>query len=101
MIITSDRDIDFLELKNQRAACLEPEQSISTYNWQNGQGYYQFVKDASTTYFFDHFRKGTCIINDFSFIDRTGKYHMGLSTVRCAYSMEFGGHSGGCELIVK
>ncbi len=101
LIINSDRDIDFLELKNQRAACLEPKQAISNYNWQNGQEYYQSVRDASTTYFFDHFRKGTCVINDFSFVNRTGKYHMGLATVRCAYSTEFGGHSDSCELIVK
>lgn len=99
--VTSDRDIDFLEMKSERAACMEPESVLSGYRWQNGQGYYQSVKDASTIYFFDTFRKGTCTIEDYSFVNRTGRYQMGLTSVRCAYSAEFGGHSEGCKVTVE
>lgn len=99
--LSSDRDIDFLELKSQRAACMEPQQIASGYKWVNGQGYYEAVKDASTLYFFDTFRKGICTIDDISFINRTGKYQSGFATSRCAYSTEFGGHTSGFTVIVK
>src|SRR4030095_14359499 len=61
IIIKSDRDLEYVHLKDMRAACLEPENVLSGYQWQDGLGYYQTTQDASTSFFFDRLLKGSYV----------------------------------------
>lgn len=85
--ITSDRDYDFVQLIDRRAACLEPVRQLSGYH----SGSYCTPRDNSTNYYFDRLSKGIHVIETDYYIDRPGTYETGSCTVSCAYAPEFRG----------
>ena len=95
--ITADRDYDFVQVEDKRAACLEPVDQVSGYQW----GCYLETKDNVTNYFFDHLSKGTHVVETEYYVDRSGNYTSGIATVQCAYSPEFCGREGGKIINVK
>ena len=94
--ITADRDYDFVQVVDKRAACMEPVAQTSGYGW----GYYCTPKDNATHYYFDRLSKGEHVVETEYYIDRAGNYTAGTCTVQCAYSPEFSGRAGGMELKV-
>lgn len=95
--ITADRDYDFVQVTDKRAACLEPANQLSGYGW----GYYCSPKDNATNYFFDCLSKGTHVIESEYFVDRSGTYTTGTCTAQCAYSPEFAGRTAAKQLNVE
>ena len=83
--ITADRDYDFVQVLDKRAACMEPVRQLS--GWHNGS--YCTPRDNSTNYYFDCLSKGTHVIENDYFLDRPGTYETGTCTVGCAYAPEF------------
>jgi len=83
--IEADRDYDFVQVSDKRAACLEPLGQLSGYHW----GYYCAPRDNVTNYYFDRMAKGTHIVETEYYVDRTGTYQTGTCTVQCAYSPEY------------
>ena len=81
LTVKADRDMDFVQIKDDRAACMEPLQAVSGFRWSNGLGYYQATKDASTQFFIDQMRKGTYVIEYQVYVNRTGEYQAGIATV--------------------
>ncbi len=100
-IITADRDYEYVCLRADRAACAEPAEQLSGYRWQGGLGYYRAVRDAHTDYFFDRLPKGTYVLEETAFIDREGRYTTGLTTIRCLYAPEYGGHTPAFEININ
>ncbi len=88
--ITADRDYDFVQVQDKRAACLEPAAQLSGYRW----GYYCAPKDNVTNYYFDLMAKGEHVIETDYYVDRQGDYASGICTAQCAYSPEFAGREG-------
>ena len=101
LTVKADRDMDFVQIKDDRAACMEPLQAVSGFRWGNGLGYYQATKDASTQFFIDQMRKGTYVIEYQVYVNRTGEYQAGIATVQSAYAPEFGGHTRGNRVMVE
>ena len=101
LTVKADRDMDFVQIKDDRAACMEPLQAVSGFRWSNGLGYYQATKDASTQFFIDQMRKGTYVIEYQVYVNRTGEYQAGIATVQSAYAPEFGGHTRGYRVMVE
>ena len=101
LTVKADRDMDFVQIKDDRAACMEPLQAVSGFRWSNGLGYYQATKDASTQFFIDQMRKGTYVIEYQVYVNRTGEYQTGIATVQSAYAPEFGGHTRGYRVMVE
>ena len=99
LTVKADRDMDFVQIKDDRAACMEPLQAVSGFRWGNGLGYYQATKDASTQFFIDQMRKGTYVIEYQVYVNRTGEYQAGIATVQSAYAPEFGGHTRGYRVM--
>lgn len=97
-IVTATRDFDFVSLHAPRPACMEPTAAHSGYNFG---GYYRALHDASTDYFFDRMAKGSQTLTDEFFIDRTGTFRTGSTTVQCQYAPEFVGHSSNLILQCK
>lgn len=95
--IKAERDYDFVQVTDKRAACLEPVNQLSGYNW----GYYCSPKDYTTNYYFDRLAKGSHVIETEYYIDRAGIYQTGTCTVQCAYSPEFSARTKAQKLIVK
>lgn len=101
LTIRLDRTMQFVQLKDQFAACMEPVLSLSGYQWSNGLGYYMDSKDASTNFFFDELNKGVYVLESGYRVSRAGTYETGLATIQSAYAPEFVAHSRGMQIIVK
>ena len=97
LTVIADRDYDFVQLSDHRAACLEPAQQLSGY----GYGYYCQPKDNATNYFFARLAKGKHVVETTYYVDRCGIYHTGTCTVQCAYSPEFMARTKAVTLNVK
>lgn len=95
LTLTAERNLDFVQLTDERAACMEPAETLSGYRWKDGQGYYFEPKDASASFFFDHLHKGTRTVEYEVFLHSAGTYRQGIATVRSVYAPEFGGHGAG------
>jgi len=93
--LTTDRDMDFVQIKENRAACMEPASVLSGYRWGQGVGYYQVIKDAWLEYYIDKLRKGTCTIESLYDVTLEGVYEMGCVKVQSAYAPEFNAHTEG------
>ncbi|MFT4061016.1 MAG: alpha-2-macroglobulin family protein [Edaphocola sp.] len=101
IILHADRDMEYVHLKDMRAACFEPVNVLSQYRYQGGLGYYESTKDVSTNFFFDYLRKGTYVFEYPVFVTAKGKFSNGISTIQCMYAPEFGSHSAGLSVKVE
>lgn len=99
LIITADRDYDFVQITDKRAACLEPVNQKSGYQW--GIGCYVSPRDHATNFYFDRLSKGMHIVEMEYYVDRKGDYQSGTCTAECTYSPEFGGRTEAYELKVN
>ena len=96
-----DRQMEFLHLKDMRAANTEPTNVLSGYKWQDGLGYYESTKDASTNFFIDNMQRGTYVFEYPLYITHSGNYSVGLASIQCMYAPEFTSHSNGIKIRVK
>ena len=101
LTITAYRDMDFVQMKDERAACMEPVDALSGYRWNNRIGYYQETKDSSTSFYIDHMRKGAYEFSYDVYVTLSGVYLQGIATVQSVYAPEFIGHGSGGSLQVK
>lgn len=99
LLITADRDYDFVQITDKRAACLEPVNQKSGYQW--GIGCYVSPRDHATNFYFDRLSKGMHIVEMEYYVDRKGDYQSGTCTAECTYSSEFGGRTEAYELRVN
>lgn len=100
LVITTDREMTFVQIKDGRPACCEPTNEAQHIYFTDGFCYQQVIKDASTLFFIDRLPKGTHIIEHRMHIDRSGTYQAGLATIQSAYAPEFTSHSKGLTIEV-
>ncbi len=101
LTVRTDRDMDFVHIKDMRASCFEPVNQISGVKWDGGVIYYQSPKDASTNYFFDLLPRGTYVFEYQVVVNRSGEYSNGITTIQSMYAPEFTSHTGGIRINVK
>ncbi len=101
LVVTADRDMDFVQVRCQRPACFEPVEQRSGFCWMGGRGGYVALHDASTDVFFDRFTRGTTTFDISYNVDRTGQYITGIATAQCAYASEFSAHSAAMHITVE
>lgn len=101
IVLKSDRDMEYLHLKDMRATSMEPVNVLSNYKWQDGLGYYEATKDASTNFFIDYLRRGTYVFEYPVHITHTGDFSVGIANIQCMYAPEFTSHSEGIRINVK
>ena len=99
LIITADRDYDFVKIVDKRAACLEPVNQLSGYQW--GMECYVSPKDNTTNFYFDRLSKGKHFVEMEYYVDRKGDYQSGSCTAECTYSPEFGGRTEAYKMTVN
>lgn len=99
LIITADRDYDFVKIVDKRAACLEPVNQLSGYQW--GMECYVSPKDHTTNFYFDRLSKGKHFVEMEYYVDRKGDYQSGSCTAECTYSPEFGGRTEAYKMTVN
>ncbi len=96
-----DRDMEYVHMKDMRAACMEPTNVISEYKYQGSLGYYETTKDASTSFFFNYLNKGTYVFEYSLFVTANGNFSNGITTIQCMYAPEFTAHSEGVRVNVS
>lgn len=99
--LRSDRAMKFMHMKDMRAAGLEPVNVMSQYKYQDGLGYYESTKDASTNFFFDYLPKGVYVFEYDLRINNTGDMSNGITTIQSMYAPEFSSHSEGLRISVN
>ncbi len=96
--IKVDRAMEFIHMKDMRASGFEPVNVLSHYKWQDGLGYYESTKDASTNFFFDFLPKGIYVFEYDLRANNSGNFSNGITTIQCMYAPEFSSHSEGTRL---
>jgi hypothetical protein len=101
LTLRSDRELDFVHLKDRRAATFEPITQISGYQYKGGLGYYFAPGDLATNFFIDHLPKGTFTVEYDLFATYAGSFSNGLGRVQCMYAPEFGANTNGARIVVE
>lgn len=99
--LRSDRDMEFLHLKDMRAAGFEPINVLSQYKWQDGLGYYESTKDAATNFFIDYLPKGIYVFEYDLRVNNAGDMSNGITTIQSMYAPEFSSHSEGIRVKIN
>jgi len=99
--LRADRDMEYIHMKDMRAACMEPVNVISSYKYQGGLGYYESTKDASTNFFFSWLARGTYVFEYPMFVTHAGNFSNGVTTIQSMYAPEFSSHSEGVRVSVS
>ncbi|NTW24208.1 MAG: hypothetical protein HGA37_05885 [Lentimicrobium sp.] len=97
----ADRNLEYVHLKDMRAAGFEPVNTLSGYRWNGGLGYYENTRDAATNFFFSYLPKGTWVFEYPLVVAQKGEFSNGISSVQCMYAPEFSAHSEGLRVIVR
>ncbi|MDR2809591.1 MAG: alpha-2-macroglobulin [Tannerellaceae bacterium] len=100
LTLRTDRDMDYVCLKDLRSGCLEPAVQRSGIMFTDGLLCYHSPKDASEHFFFDHLPAGTHVLEYATYVSRSGRYTGGISTLQCMYAPEFVSHTEGNILFV-
>ncbi len=101
IIIRTDRDMEYIHLKDMRASAFEPVNVLSKYKWQEGLGYYESTRDASTNFFIDYLPKGTYVFEYPLIASQKGDFSNGITTIQCMYAPEFSSHSKGIRVTIE
>lgn len=101
LIISSKEDMEFVHLKDMRAACFEPVNVLSEYQYKGGLGYYMSTKDAATHFFFDRINKGTYVLEYDIRVNNQGDFSNGITTIESMYAPEFNNHTKGIRINTK
>jgi len=101
LVVRSDRDYEYVLLKDMRASCFEPVDQLSGIRWAQGTMYYQSPRDASMQYYFYNLPRGTYVFEYPLFVTSVGNYSNGITTIQCLYAPEFISHTSGGRVVVK
>jgi len=101
IVLSSDRNLEFVHMKDMRSAGFEPTETLSGYRYQDGLGYYQSTGDIATNFFFDYLNKGTYVFEYDLKVNEAGDFSNGITSVQCMYAPEFAAHSEGQRVLVK
>ncbi|MCK5808715.1 hypothetical protein KAH37_07010 [bacterium] len=101
IILKVDRDMEFIHMKDMRAAGTEPMNVISTHRYQDGLYYYESTKDAATNFFIERLNKGTFVFEYPLRVNLKGNFSAGITTIQCMYAPEFSSHSEGIRVEVR
>ncbi|HKA05729.1 MAG TPA: hypothetical protein VKD71_00635, partial [Gemmataceae bacterium] len=101
VVLRTDRDMEYVHLKDHRGSGTEPVNVLSRYKYQDGLGYYEATKDTASHFFIDYLPKGTYVFEYAVRVQLKGQYPMGLANIQCMYAPEFNSHSGSVMLEVK
>ncbi|HEY4246733.1 MAG TPA: alpha-2-macroglobulin family protein [Lacunisphaera sp.] len=99
--LRTDRDMEFVHLKDERGSGTEPVNVLSGYKYQDGLAYYETTRDTASHFFIDYLRKGTYVFEYSTRIQLKGTYQTGIAEIQCMYAPEFNSHSESFTLEVK
>jgi hypothetical protein len=99
--LRTDRDLEYVHLKDMRASGFEPVNTLSGYKWNGGLGYYENTRDAATNFFFNYLPKGTWVFEYPLVATQKGEFSNGVTSAQCMYAPEFSAHSEGIRIRIE
>jgi uncharacterized protein YfaS (alpha-2-macroglobulin family) len=99
--LRTDRDMEYIHMKDHRGSGTEPVNVLSTYKYQDGLGYYQSTRDTASHFYLDYLPKGTYVFEYSVRVQHRGEYQTGMTNVQCMYAPEFNSHSQSISLVVE
>ncbi|MCE2785923.1 MAG: MG2 domain-containing protein [Pirellula sp.] len=93
VVVRTDRDMEYVHLRDYRGSGTEPVNVLSSYKSQDGLFYYESTRDTATHFFIDYLRKGTYVFEYPVRVQLAGEYPMGYASIECMYAPEFNSHS--------
>lgn len=99
--LRADRTMEYVHMKDMRASGFEPINVLSSYKYQDGLGYYESTRDATTNFFFSSLPKGTYVFEYPLVITHEGDFSNGITSIQCMYAPEFTSHSEGVRVKVE
>jgi len=101
LVLRTDRDMEYVHLKDQRGSGTEPTNVLSRYKYQDGIGYYEMTKDTASHFYIDYLPKGVYVFEYSVRVQHKGQYQSGMANIQCLYAPEFNSHSASHELSVN
>jgi len=101
LTIRTDRDMEYVSLKDLRAGCFEPNNQLSGSMFADGIRYYRSPKDVSENFYFDYLPTGTHVLEYAAHVSRSGQFSGGITTIQCMYAPEFVSHTEGNRILVQ
>ena len=101
LTVKCGKNMEYITLNDQRGACFEPVDKVSTYDYQHGCCMYREIKDFATNIFIPYLSKGTYVLNYDCYVTNSGSFGIGIATIQCQYAPQFVAHSAGNSVIVK
>ena len=101
IVLRTDRDMEYVHLKDHRGSGTELTNVLSRYKYQDGLGYYESTRDTASHFFIDYLPKGTFVLEYSTRVQHRGTYPSGLAEIQCMYAPEFNAHSGSFTLEVQ
>jgi hypothetical protein len=99
--LRTDRDMEYIHLKDQRGSGTEPVSVLSQYKYQDALGYYESTRDTASHFFIDYLPRGTYVFEYSTRVQLRGAYQTGVAEIQCMYAPEFNSHSGSIPLVVR
>ena len=99
--LRTDRDMEYVHMKDHRGSGTEPVNVLSTYKYQDGLSYYQSTRDTASHFYLDYLPKGTYVFEYSVRVQHRGEYQTGMTNVQCMYAPEFNSHSQSISLVVE
>lgn len=101
MEVATDREMEYVHIKDMRSAGMEPVDVLSGMVYSGGLGFYRNTRDASTNFFIDNLQKGSYVLEYDVFVSHRGDFSNGITTIQCMYAPEFTAHSEGIRVVVR
>ena len=99
--VKTARDLDFVALTDDRAACFEPVDQLPVYSWKEGIRSYRETRNSTTNIFITRLTKGTYVMTYDVFVNNVGTYNSGIATVQCQYAPQIVSHSNGTVITAE
>ena len=99
--LRTDRDLEYVHLKDHRGSGTEPVNVLSRYKWQDGMGYYESTRDTASHFYIDFLRKGVYVFEYSVRVQHKGQYQTGMASIQCMYAPEFNSHSESLPINVR
>ena len=101
LVVSNDRAMEFVHVKDSRASGTEPVELLSGYHWQDGLAFYRETRDAATHIFLDSLPPGTHVFEIAARIQHAGIYQSGSAEIRCLYAPGFSARSNSVAIEVE
>jgi hypothetical protein len=101
LVLRTDRDMEYVHMKDQRGSGTEPTNVLSKYKYQDGLGYYHMTRDTASHFYIDYLPKGVYVFEYTVRVQHKGEYQSGIANIQCLYAPEFNSHSASHKLSVN